>query len=1250
MIDESDDIYSIIQILFYMLLGKTTDQISFDTIIEKSFNEYVEGLADCHPEAYHLLRIYRLIEPRNKALLNMSNIQGCMEDLLRTEAIFADKKTHFLSELINPETFHNLRSLLVLIGKITCEAKKSKDDGKRSLVDSRDILVNGSLDSSDYTVTAASIKAIPGLDGTAHDEKDNVRKIGSLLREVIDNSKEPICDGINCVGRRKLAKLLDDECCLSYDEFNNAIEELKNYSNPDLTYFDTNAEEPIISQSFDLISGDWDNVIKGGHFHTNNYAAFINQLIEQIQGDENGIICVLRYDDNVDEMLERIPATIPYDKGYGVTSIVSDNLEIENEDNLYIVVWGIWGIEEKKEEIYNFLKGEKGKLNNNKSKKKVNLYFIDDKLSNVRNEFIYNNGIIEENELNDTFSILKCIEKQNLYGISYDGIKYVIGNIGKDESVIDELIRKQYVMLICGQVYISSRVSSELKAKCEKKETEDQSLEMLEKIFHYTVSKTVYKYNDELSMFGILKTFGYMIKIDEIEIEALIDNVRNKIIYNSVTEVIIKNVYNMRIGKCEIELYEATAISSLKKEKEDVRSEEAKLSAKYISILMTEAEGCERELNEILIESERKLKTSNVSYYLEKRYMLDTDKFVTRVVDICKRKIDDKINVEKFENEKTMFCLDVMCKLIFNNYDCLDLFPTDMHGGVSAIANQLWTNKYRYKHIQQTCKYLFEIINYILNHINNRNLKKQLHRMYVFVILSQFEIEKNGLIKDSNRNKGIYKILVEHIQNTIICDIPVIEVLKLLYYTWENVYSDKLLQLVLKKSSNKFLLAKRMLSTVSANYYYKTFFSSSPCWKVILYNAIIDKTNYMKYVEQCIKDNATDKIYQSLSVTEMKDIQIFRDVLLYTEKNRNDVLYNEIKILISSPIENIRKVIGKKRMNEIVDAAIYIFTADFFYKISDYKRSLKYYNKINTFQGYAFDITIGQSVSYINKYKYNICNTQIYINFMKNMCNKIIQMEELVNLIGPDRFNMDNLDRENFVSQGKALVDEVHELVLQRGYGYIDRTIISFMTMYKLMRYLCELDDRVTYEKYYNLLSNKIKYCRKNYRDCIVYDNGKFIHLTDQQMVDCMIDIEKYRTNKKANDYTKLVSLERIADKIGSDRFDMDNLDREDFVEAGKALVEEINSLALQEGYSDKDSTIISFMTMYELMRYLYELDDRATYEKYYGLLSDKIKYHKKISSDCIVYNRGKFVLLTYSQMTGYMIDIEKYHKMFDKD
>ena len=488
------------------------------------------------------------------------------------------------------------------------------------------------------------------------------------------------------------------------------------------------------------------------------------------------------------------------------------------------------------------------------------------------------------------------------------------------------------------------------------------------------------------------------------------------------------------------------------------------------------------------------------------------------------------------------------------------------------------------------------------------------------------------------------------------CNLPVLEVLKLVYYSWKELNSDKLFYVILSKSSSKFGLIDKMLYSVSLGWNNWYMFLSKSDLKVTFYNYVIEKSHYLDYTMNMPIDSRILCIFRIMPVAQMKDLKILDNLLSVAEMNIYKIMENELdnfyeNYRIDSPDYIITKEFEEKNIYYILNNFMSLFAADLLFATNRYKRSLEYYT--NICGDNSWDKMRGLvGIPYINNYKYNIKEMQLYINFMINECNKILQMQEIVNIIGPDRFDIDNLDRENFVRQGKALVDEIHELVLHRGYGYIDSTIISFITMYKLMQYLYELDDISTYEKYYNLLSDKIEYCRDNYRDCIVYDKGKFIRLTEQQMTDYMAAIEKYRSHNKSerNGYTKLAALKKIIDKIGSDKFNMDNLDREDFVDSGKALVEEINKLALQEGYSDNDSTIISFMTMYELMRYLYELDDRATYEKYYALLSGKIKYHKKISSDCIVYYKGRFVILTYSEMTDYMINIEKYRKKFDED
>lgn len=1103
MIDESDDIYSIIQILFYMLLGKTDDQIRLDTPIEKSLNEYVEELAGCHPEAQHLLRIHRLLE--NKGLLNMSNIQGCLDDLLDTEAMLTDKKTHFLSELINPETFHNLRSLLVLIGKITCEAKKSKADGKRSLVDSRDILVNGSLDSSDYTVTAASIKVIPGLDGTAHDEKDNVRKIRSLLREVIENSKEPICDGINCVGRRKLAKLLDDECYLSYDEFNNAIEELKNYSNPDLTYFETNTEEPIVRQSFDLISGDWDSVVnflksdmKSNIFHTNNYSAFINQFIEQLQAEENSIICVLKYDDNTDEMIERMPATIPYDKGYEVVSVVSDNLKIENDDNLYIL---IWGVSRNEEEIDELLIRKGGSLNNRKLRKKIKHIYVDDKLSSADNAFIYKNIDVEEIDINGTMSVLQCIEKQETYGISYDSIKYVIGSTEKDKAIIDELIRKQYVMLICGQVYISSRVSSYLSEKYEKKYSEDQSFEMLEKIFHYIVSKSTYDYNDELTILGILNLFKIMIKLEETEIESLINNVRYEFLYNDMNEIIINYAHVIYSSKNGFYVVEDNIRKHLRI-KDDLDRE------KYI--LRTENNGCEEELDKIRIEMFRK--SISLSYVREN--FADKElKLKNSVIDICKDVLSKIINTKK--NRKITLLIDMVCRLIFNNYSTRKLLPTyfdDAECVIKRYNNELET--YDYKKEKEYNKANFE---YLLNNIKvmldcsdkNPQIRAKLYKLYIYTVISQFKLKENGLIENSNTNKKHYDLLIRLLEEVYECDIPAIEALKLIYYSWKELSSEELFRMILSKDLNKFHLINDMLMCISYDPKYTEMFLGRANLKVDFYNYIIDESNYLDYYMNM--PIYVIHILMLAPVAHIKNIDEMEKLLSAAVECR-DYIIEQILHKLDSRYDDLNGTNECLRTNiqSIFRSLLNLFKADYYFTIGNYKGSLECYLKIDRTDIWR-DIFNLFEIPYINNYRYNIKDVGVYINFMRNKCHKILQMEEIVNIIGPDRFDMDNLDREDFVEAGKSLVDEINRLALQGGYSDKDSTIISFMTMYELMQYLYELDDRVTYEKYYDLLSDKIKYCRENYRDLIVYDKYKFIRRTEQEMTGYMIDIEKYR-------------------------------------------------------------------------------------------------------------------------------------------
>lgn len=546
-INEADDIYSIIQILFYMLFGKTVEQIT-DDCSDKNFDELVEELVGSHLEAQHLLLICMLLDDKKR--LNMSNIQRCLEDLQHTEAMLADEKTHFLSELVKPGTFHNLRSLLVLIGKITCAVKDSRPYGKRFLLDIRDILVKGSLE-SDYTVAVASIKAIPGLDGTASDEKENVRKIRLLLRGFIKNSEdsgEPICDGINCVGRRKLEKLLDDECFLNYNEFNNAIEELKNYSDPELTYFETNAEEQSIQQRFVLEKGDWDCVIRYDYFHTNNYAAFINELIERLKKDENSIICVLKYDDDICKMIERIPMTIPYGND-GRKLYLYDDLKIENNDNLYVV---IWGISESYDEIrfkksVDEIRNELNALKlSNAVKERIKYIYVDSDCSSGERSFTYQQST-EKIDIYNNGSYLGYINKQNRYGISYNSIEQ------NDIYEINNLLEKEYAMQICGQIYISVKGFLTLRNGY----TKDRSFEPIKKIFKNIVGKSTYNYNDELTMLGILSQFENEISPLEMEKEALLKNVRYEFLYNDKIDYYkkaIQNGYQSILGRLYLNL------------------------------------------------------------------------------------------------------------------------------------------------------------------------------------------------------------------------------------------------------------------------------------------------------------------------------------------------------------------------------------------------------------------------------------------------------------------------------------------------------------------------------------------------------------------------------------------------------------------------------------------------------------------------------------------------------------------------
>lgn len=1107
-INEADDIYSIIQILFYMLFGKTVEQIT-DDCSDKNFDELVEELVGSHLEAQHLLLICMLLDDKKR--LNMSNIQRCLEDLQHTEAMLADEKTHFLSELVKPGTFHNLRSLLVLIGKITCAVKDSKPYGKRFLLDSRDILVKGSLE-SDYTVAVASIKAIPGLDGAVPDEKENVRKIRLLLRGFIKNSEDsgkPIRGGINCVGRRKLAKLLDDEHFLNYDEFNNAIEELKNYSDPELTYFETNAEDPIITQSFDLISGDWDRIIgflrsdgRSNTFHTNNYAAFINQLIERLQADENGIICVLKYDDNIDEMIERIPVTIPYDNGYEVASAVSDNLKIENDDKLYIV---IWGISKDEQEIDSLLIGGKRRLNNSKLEKKVKYIYVDDRLSSGGNDFIYKNMDIEEINLNDTISILKCIEKQNLYGISHDSIKYIIENMGKDKSLIDRLICKKYVMLICGQLYISSRIPSELKGKYEQKEWETQSLEMLEKIFHCIVSKSAYNYNDELTMLGILKIFKIMIKFEKTEIESLIKNIRYEFLYNEINEVIINYAYTIYGSETNFCIVEYNINKQSKIEDELRRIE-------YIE--RTEVNGCEEELDRICIEAFRKrIPLSYVrTNFADKELILKNS-----VIDICKNELSKTIN-SKNKDKKIMLLVDIICRLIFNNYSMTEMLPSHFDDEKCVIKR--YTNKlqvYDYKKEKQYNKANFE---YLLNNIkvmpdcNDKKpqMRAVLYKIRAYIFITQFKLKENGLIDNSSDNKEHYDLLIRLLEDMYECDIPAIEALRLIYYSWKELNSEKLFHMILLKNLNKFHLINEMLMCITRTPKSATMFLGSSNLKLDFYNYIIDESNYLDYAMDM--QIYVMHILMIVPVAHIKDINQMKRLLSAATECRDYIIEQALHKLEEEPDDLLgKKEVIKTNIQDIISDLLNLFNADLAYDIGNYKDALEYYSNIGRTNIWdkIFNLFL---IPYINNYKYNIKNMQLYINFKKNECDKVLLMEEIVNIMGTDKFNMDNLDREDFVESGKALVEEIEEinkLVLLEGYDDNDSIIISFMTMYELMQYLYELDDRATYEKYYCLLTNKIKYCREKYRDLIVYDRGKFTRLTEQQMTDYMINIEKYR-------------------------------------------------------------------------------------------------------------------------------------------